>query len=93
MKKLEKPEINTLLANIPGWSLDRSGESIESTRTFETFLKAIDFVNRVANLAERADHHPDIDIRYSKITLRLSTHSVGGITDRDFALAKQINEL
>jgi 4a-hydroxytetrahydrobiopterin dehydratase len=93
MKKLEKPEINTLLADTPGWSLDRAGESIESTRAFDTFLKVIDFVNRVAKLAERADHHPDIDIRYSKITLRLSTHSVGGITDRDFALAKQINEL
>ena len=58
---------------------------------FESFPAAISFVNRVADLAEKADHHPDIDIRYDRVRLRLSTHSEGGLTRRDFDLAAQID--
>jgi 4a-hydroxytetrahydrobiopterin dehydratase len=53
----------------------------------------MEFVNRVAGLAESADHHPDIDIRYSKVTLTLSSHDAGGITDKDIALAKAIDQV
>ena len=63
------------------------------TRTyqFRNFTQAIDFVNRVASLAESANHHPDIDIRYSKVTLTLSTHDAGGITSNDVGLAREID--
>lgn len=61
--------------------------------TFDTFLDGIDGVRRVAELAERADHHPDIDIRWRTVNLALSTHSEGGITDKDVELARQIDAL
>jgi 4a-hydroxytetrahydrobiopterin dehydratase len=77
------------LGGLPGWS--RRGEVLTRTYQFRNFSEAMDFVNRVADHAESADHHPDIDIRYSKVTLSLSTHSAGGITDKDLALAKAID--
>jgi 4a-hydroxytetrahydrobiopterin dehydratase len=77
------------LGGLPGWA--RRGEVLVRTYQFRNFSEAMDFVNRVADEAESADHHPDIDIRYSKVTLSLSTHSAGGITDKDLALAKAID--
>jgi 4a-hydroxytetrahydrobiopterin dehydratase len=74
------------LGNLAGWS--RRGEVLTRTYTFRNFTQAMDFVNRVAGLAEEANHHPDIDIRYSKVTLTLSTHDAGGITSNDLALAR-----
>jgi 4a-hydroxytetrahydrobiopterin dehydratase len=75
----------------PGWS--REGETI--TRTFEhkDFNEALAFVNAVGNLAEAANHHPDIDIRWNKVTLALTTHSANALTDKDTQLATQINDL
>ena len=61
--------------------------------TAETFLDGIRLVAEVAHLAEQADHHPDIDIRWRTVTFRLSTHSAGGVTEKDIALARQINAL
>ena len=72
----------------PGWTLD--GESINRTFEFEDFAEAIGFVNRVALAAEKADHHPDIDIRWNKVTLTLSTHSAKALTKRDTDLAGTI---
>jgi 4a-hydroxytetrahydrobiopterin dehydratase len=77
------------LGNLAGWS--RRGEVLTRTYTFRNFTQAMDFVNRVAGLAEEANHHPDIDIRYSKVTLTLSTHDAGGITSNDLALARAID--
>ena len=77
------------LGALPGWA--RRGEVLVRTYQFRNFSEAMDFVNRVADEAESADHHPDIDIRSSKVTLSLSTHSAGGITDKDLALAKAID--
>jgi 4a-hydroxytetrahydrobiopterin dehydratase len=77
------------LGTLPGWS--RRGDVLTRTYQFRNFLEAMDFVNRVADEAESADHHPDIDIRYSKVTLALSTHSAGGITEKDVALARAID--
>ena len=77
------------LGHLPGWS--RRGEVLTRTYQFRNFTEAMSFVNRVADAAESADHHPDIDIRYSKVTLTLSTHSAGGITENDLALAKAID--
>jgi 4a-hydroxytetrahydrobiopterin dehydratase len=60
---------------------------------FDDFSQAIEFVNGVAEIAEEDDHHPDIDIRYSKVSVRLSTHSEGGLTDLDFEVAEKIDTL
>jgi 4a-hydroxytetrahydrobiopterin dehydratase len=88
MALLTETEIRERLQRLPGW--ERSGKEIRRTWAFADFRGAMAFVNRVAELAEAADHHPDIDIRYSKVTLALSTHSAGGLTARDFDLAEAI---
>ncbi|MEO5874728.1 MAG: 4a-hydroxytetrahydrobiopterin dehydratase [Streptosporangiaceae bacterium] len=91
MGLLADNDIVALLEATPGW--ERAGDSITTTVTHAGFLPAVEFVNRVAALAEAADHHPDIDIRWNTVTLTLSTHSDGGLTAKDFALAKQIDTL
>jgi len=73
---------------IPGW--ENNGKEITRAYKFKDFAEAMAFVNKVAGLAEAADHHPDIDIRYNKVRLTLSTHSAGGLTEKDFSLALQI---
>ena len=88
MTLLTETEIQERLARLPGW--ERRGQEIRRTWTFADFRGSMAFVDRVAGLAEAADHHPDIDIRYSKVTLALSTHDAGGLTARDFALAESI---
>ena len=72
-----------------GWMV--VGESLRKEYRFDTFVDAIAFVNRVARLAEAADHHPDIDIRYNRVVLHVSSHDVGRITDRDHKLAAAID--
>ena len=88
MALLTEAEIQEHLARVPGW--ERRGPEIRRAWAFEDFAGSMAFVNRVAALAEAADHHPDIDIRYSKVTLVLSTHDAGGLTARDFAMAEAI---
>lgn len=88
MPLLTETEIQALLPRVPGW--ERRGAELRRTWTFPDFRGAMAFVNRVADLAEAANHHPDIDIRYSKVSLALSTHDAGGLTARDFALAESI---
>jgi 4a-hydroxytetrahydrobiopterin dehydratase len=88
MKPLSDNEIAARLQGLPGW--ERRESSIQRTFSFDDFKGSMAFANRVAELAEAADHHPDIDIRYSKVTLTLSTHDAGGLTERDFALAEKI---
>lgn len=88
--KLSDIEIQRLLGAHTGWI--RRGNAITRTFEFPTFPAAIAFVNRIAEVAETMDHHPDVDIRYTKVTCSLSTHSAGGITLRDFKLAKAIDE-
>ena len=77
------------LGGLHGWS--RRGDALVRTYQFRNFTQAMEFVNRVAGLAESAGHHPDIDIRYSKVTLSLSTHDAGGITSNDVSLARSID--
>ena len=78
------------LGSLAGWS--RRGDVLTRTYQFRNFAQSMEFVNRVASLAESANHHPDIDIRYSKVTLTLSTHDAGGITSNDVALARAIDQ-
>jgi 4a-hydroxytetrahydrobiopterin dehydratase len=91
MTKLTAAQIRTALRAVPEWK--RHGAAIMRTFQFKDFVAAIRFVNKVAKLAEQAWHHPDIDIRWNKVTLTLSTHDAGGLTKRDFALAKRFDAL
>ncbi|HSQ36885.1 MAG TPA: 4a-hydroxytetrahydrobiopterin dehydratase [Acidimicrobiia bacterium] len=86
---LTAAERTGLLAAHPAWS--PVGESLERTVAFGDFAEAMGFVNRVALAAQALDHHPDIDIRWNRVTLRLTTHSAGALTDRDRALAEAID--
>jgi 4a-hydroxytetrahydrobiopterin dehydratase len=79
------------LGGLPGWS--RRGNSLTKTYRFPTFPAGITFVTRVADVAESMDHHPDIDIRHTRLTFTLSTHDAGGITINDLALAREIERL
>jgi 4a-hydroxytetrahydrobiopterin dehydratase len=87
MPALSAQQAASLLANLPEWQIE-AGELVR-TYKFEDFLTALAFVNRVASLAEKAGHHPDIDIRYNKVRLALVTHDAGGLTSKDFDLASQ----
>lgn len=88
---LSNSEIDDALTGLPEWTLD--GSEISRTVELPTFPAAIEFVSRVADAAEAADHHPDIDIRWRKLTFRLSTHSAGGLTTKDVHLAHAIDAL
>jgi len=91
MAPLTDSEIKEALADLPGW-VHQDG-TLSRTFTHSSFPEAIVFVNAVAHLAELANHHPDIDVRYSNITLSLVTHDEGGITHKDVAVAKQVESI
>jgi 4a-hydroxytetrahydrobiopterin dehydratase len=86
MPKLERSAIDSRMKSLSGWKLQ--GDAISKQFTFPGFLEAIAFVNRLAPNAEEADHHPDILINYKRVTLTYSTHSEGGLTEKDFAGAE-----
>ena len=87
-ERLSDITIQRELGTLPGWS--RRGDVITKTFQFRDFLSGINFVSAVAKAADAADHHPDIDIRYTKVVCTLSTHSAGGITQKDLDMARQI---
>jgi 4a-hydroxytetrahydrobiopterin dehydratase len=89
MTGLSEDRIVARLAELSGWT--RDGKSIRKTFTFGDFKGSMAFVTRVALAAERMDHHPDMFVSYSRVTLTLSTHDAGGLTDRDFDLAKIVD--
>jgi len=91
MEKLTSDQIKAALPSVPDWK--QKGDAITRTFQFKDFPAAIKFVNAVAEPAEKANHHPDIDIRWNKVTLVLSTHDAGGLTEKDFNLAKQFDRL
>jgi 4a-hydroxytetrahydrobiopterin dehydratase len=90
MSRLDDTAVEEGLQRLPGW--ERRGNEIVKTFTREDFAHAMVFVNEVAGAAEAAGHHPDIDIRWNKVTLALSSHAEGGLTDSDFQLAARIQE-
>jgi 4a-hydroxytetrahydrobiopterin dehydratase len=91
MPAFSSTEIEQGLAVLPDWKLNNG--NLVRNFTFSDFREAMSFVNSVAALAERAGHHPDIDIRYNKVHLALSSHDAGGITERDFSLAAGIGKI
>jgi 4a-hydroxytetrahydrobiopterin dehydratase len=90
MPRLDDTAVEEGLARLPGW--ERRGNQIVKTFVREDFAQAMVFVNGVAGAAEAAGRHPDIDIRWNKVTLALSSHDKGGLTERDFQLAARIQE-
>jgi 4a-hydroxytetrahydrobiopterin dehydratase len=91
MPTLTRAEAEQRLASLSGWT--RDGDAIRKQFTFKDFLEAIAFVNRLAPEAQAADHHPDILINYKRVTLTWSTHSEGGLTEKDFAGAATADRL
>ena len=91
MSKLTAAQIKAALPTVPDWK--KAGATITRTFVFKDFPVAIKFVNAVAKLAEKAWHHPDIDIRWNKVTLTLTTHDAGGLTKKDFTLARKFDHL
>lgn len=91
MAKLTAAQIKTALITVPDWK--KKGPVITRLYQFKDFPAAIKFVNAAARLAEKANHHPDIDIRWNKVTLTLTTHDQGGMTDRDFQLVQTFDRL
>ncbi|HZQ31053.1 MAG TPA: 4a-hydroxytetrahydrobiopterin dehydratase [Mycobacterium sp.] len=91
MAVLSDEEVDAALADLAGW--ERVDKELRRSVKFPSFLDGIEAVRRVAERAEAADHHPDIDIRWRTVTFVLSTHSEGGITQKDLALAREIDEI
>lgn len=91
MSTLSPTQIKAALTRLPQWQ--RRGAIIRRTFVFKDFPAAIRFVNAVARRAEKAWHHPDMDIRWNKVTLTLTTHDAGGLTEKDFALAAEFDKL
>ena len=88
---LEEDDLTAALKKCPEWEYENN--AITRTVEFEEFNDAIDFVNDLAEIAEEAQHHPDITIRHSKVTLKLTTHDAGGVTNLDFELAQRVDNL
>lgn len=91
MAVLTDSEIQQALGSLRGWQ--RQGKAIQRIFEFPDFKAAMQFVNKIADAAEHANHHPDIDIRYNKVTMALISHDSGGVTQRDVKMAKRINEI
>jgi len=88
---LTDSEIQKALGSLPGWQ--RNGVAIQRIFEFPDFKAAMQFVNKTADAAEQANHHPDIDIRYNKVTMALVSHDSGGVTPRDVRMAEKINQI
>jgi 4a-hydroxytetrahydrobiopterin dehydratase len=91
MSKLSESQIIERLPTAKGW--DRHGDMLVRTWQFPSFRRAMEFVNHVATLLDKSDHHPDLIVQYRTVRIEMSTHDVGGLTERDFALVAEINEI
>ncbi len=90
MQKLSTEQITEFLDGLPEWSLN--GDSLQRTFRFDDFVGAMAFANRIADQAQQMKHHPDIMIRFNKVTLTLTTHDAGGLTEQDFSLARATDD-
>lgn len=90
---MTREQAQDLMEHVPGWKLAGDGKSISREYAFKDFKEALAFTNRVGTLAEEEDHHPEIELSWDKVTVELTTHSVGGLSENDFILAAKINGL
>ncbi|MGK7904293.1 MAG: 4a-hydroxytetrahydrobiopterin dehydratase [Hormoscilla sp.] len=88
---LSEASIKEKISSLTGWELE--GKSLRRTKKLSNFVEAIAFVNKLVEPAEAANHHPDISISYNKVTINLTTHDAGGLTQKDFDLAKVISQI
>lgn len=89
---MEKEKVEEYLKQVEGWDV-QNNKVISKTFSLKTFREAIDFVNQAAHLAEQEQHHPDIHIRYKKVTLELTTHAIKGLSENDFIMASKIDAM
>ena len=90
---LTRPAAETLLTQLPGWTMNAETKEIRRTFKFANYYETMAFVNAVAWIAHREDHHPDMAVGYNKVTVMFSTHSVGGLSENDFIVAARIDAL
>lgn len=91
VQKLDPDSVEARLSDLPGWAYDREGDALTRDIKLQDFSEAFALMTRIALAAEQADHHPEWSNVYSRISIRLTTHDVGGVSERDFALAERIN--
>lgn len=91
MPVLTDVEVRQSLGKLKGWQ--QNGKAVQRIFEFADFKAAMQFVNKVADAAEQAQHHPDIDIRYNKVTMALVSHDAGGVTEKDMRMAEKINQI
>lgn len=91
MKKFTEEEIKSNLQSLSGWAYNNA--ALEKTFTFQDFVEAFGFMTKAAFIAEKLNHHPDWSNVYNKVTIRLSTHDAGGITEKDFEFVKKVEEM
>lgn len=90
---INKTEAEILLKKLNGWLLDNEAKFIQREFRFANFKEALEFTNKVGNLAETEGHHPDIELSWGKVVIILTTHAIGGLSGNDFILASKINEI
>jgi 4a-hydroxytetrahydrobiopterin dehydratase len=90
-EKLSASQVQSLSTQVPDWTVE--GQQLKIVKTFKDFIEAINFVNQLVEPAEAAGHHPDLEISYNKVTICLTTHDAGGLTEKDFDMAKVISNL
>lgn len=88
---LSQAEVTNKLSKLNGWT--QEGQTIQTTKTFDGFVDAIAYVNKLVEPAEAAGHHPDLAISYNTVTITLTSHDAGGLTDADFLMAQTISDL
>lgn len=89
--KLESSDLQARLAKLPGWKAE--GDAIAKTFTFDNFYETMSFVNAVAHVANRRNHHPDLEVGYAKCVVRFTTHDSGGVTEKDIEAASEVERL
>lgn len=92
-KPLTSHEAKSLLKSVPEWTLAKNVKKISRTWIFSDFMTAMKFINKIAKVAEKQGHHPDIYIWYNKVTVEFSTHSIGGLAENDFIMAAKVDVL
>lgn len=91
MPAMKPKDVQLQLKSVPKWT--KRAQTLIRTYQFKEFMDGLQFVTRVAKRAEKSQHHPDIDIRFNKVTVKLTTHDEGGITEKDFSMARQCDEV
>jgi len=91
--KLDKAKADHFLKDVPGWAMDSQATALRRTFKFESYYASVAFVNAIAWIAHREDHHPDMMVGYNTVSVTYSTHSVGGLSENDFICAAKVNAL